>query len=162
MPVNAPNRIAPSATVRIIGPAVSWLCAIGMMPLRLTNPNVGLMPTSEFADEGQTIEPSVSVPIEPAHKFAAVAAPEPELEPQGFAIEHIGILCLPATTTPATRRMGRSEVGPFAEICFPQDYCPRAAQSFHNKGILRGMRVKQGQRACGRHHPIGGVDIVFN
>ena len=35
-PAIAPSRIAASATVRAIGPAVSWLCAIGMMPARLT------------------------------------------------------------------------------------------------------------------------------
>jgi hypothetical protein len=42
------------------------------------------MPTNPFADEGHTIEPSVSVPIEAAHKFADVAAPDPELDPHGF------------------------------------------------------------------------------
>src|SRR5437868_10408801 len=66
-----------------MGPAVSWLCAIGMIPLRLTRPSVGLMPTSELAAEGETIEPSVSVPTAMAQKLAAVAAPEPELEPDG-------------------------------------------------------------------------------
>ena len=35
-------------------------------------------------DDGHTIEPSVSVPIAAAHRFAATAAPEPELEPQGL------------------------------------------------------------------------------
>ena len=38
----------------------------------------------EFEDEGQTTEPSVSVPIAAAHRFALAAAPEPELEPQGL------------------------------------------------------------------------------
>jgi hypothetical protein len=33
-------------------------------------------------DEGPVIEPSVSVPIAAAHRFAAAAAPEPELDPQ--------------------------------------------------------------------------------
>jgi hypothetical protein len=42
------------------------------------------MPTSEQVDEGLTIDPSVSVPIETAHKEAAVAAAEPELEPEVF------------------------------------------------------------------------------
>jgi hypothetical protein len=55
-----------------------------MMPERLTRPSVGFIPTSEFAEEGQTIEPSVSVPMVAAHKFEAAAAPEPELDPQGF------------------------------------------------------------------------------
>ena len=54
------------------------------MPARLTRPTVGLIPTKEFADDGQTTEPSVSVPIAAAQRLAAVAAPEPELEPQGL------------------------------------------------------------------------------
>ncbi len=70
--------------MRAIGPAVSWLCAIGTIPLLLTRPSVGLMPTIPFADDGQTIEPSVSVPTATAQRFAETPAPEPELEPQGF------------------------------------------------------------------------------
>src|SRR3970040_2501611 len=54
------------------------------MPLRDTTPIVGLMPTSEHAAAGHTIEPSVSVPTPAAAKLAAIAAPVPELEPQGL------------------------------------------------------------------------------
>ena len=54
------------------------------MPLRLTRPTVGLMPTSPLIEEGETIEPSVSVPTATAHKLAAAAAPEPELDPDGL------------------------------------------------------------------------------
>jgi hypothetical protein len=55
-----------------------------MIPEPLMRPTVGFMPTNEFADEGQTIEPSVSVPMAAAHRLAATAAPEPELDPQGL------------------------------------------------------------------------------
>src|SRR5437867_3628506 len=61
-PARTPSRIAASRTVRAIGPAVSWLWAIGTIPRRLTRPSVGLIPTSAAADEGHTTEPSVSVP----------------------------------------------------------------------------------------------------
>jgi hypothetical protein len=81
---SAPNRIAASVTVRHIGPAVSWLCDSGTIPCPESSPSVGLIPTSPFVVEGHTIEPSVSVPTATAHKFAAHAAPEPELEPHGF------------------------------------------------------------------------------
>lgn len=67
-----------------MGPAVSCVLEIGMIPLRLSRPTVGLMPTIPLALDGQTMEPSVSVPTAAAHKFAETAAPEPELEPQGF------------------------------------------------------------------------------
>src|SRR5215212_3457770 len=55
---------------------------MGMIPLRLTRPRVGLRPTRLQAEEGQTMEPSVSVPTPMAAKLAATAAPLPELEPQ--------------------------------------------------------------------------------
>ena len=55
-----------------------------MMPVRETRPTVGLMPTRPLALEGQTMEPSVSVPTATTARPAAIAAPEPELEPQGL------------------------------------------------------------------------------
>jgi hypothetical protein len=60
------------------------LIEIGMMPDRETSPTVGLIPTSEFIAEGDTIDPSVSVPTATAHRFAAVPAPDPELDPLVF------------------------------------------------------------------------------
>src|SRR5262249_47588845 len=77
------------------GPAVSWLCAIGTMPLRLTSPSVGLMPTSALLFDGETIDPSVSVPTAAAQRFAATAAPEPELEPDGLRSSAYGFLVSP-------------------------------------------------------------------
>jgi hypothetical protein len=56
---------------------------MGTMPERLTSPSVGLIPTTELADDGQTMDPSVSVPTATAARLAAMAAPLPELEPQG-------------------------------------------------------------------------------
>src|SRR2546426_995922 len=87
--------MAASRTVRVMGPAVSWLCAIGMMPARLTRPSVGLMPTIPFAEDGQTTDPSVSVPIATAQRLAATAAPEPELEPHGLRSSAYGFFVCP-------------------------------------------------------------------
>jgi hypothetical protein len=83
-PLSAASSSAASATVRAIGPAVSWLCEMGMMPERLTRPTVGLIPTSPFADDGHTIDPSVSVPMPTAARLAEIDAPVPELDPHGF------------------------------------------------------------------------------
>src|SRR5947209_17392093 len=80
---SAPRRIAASRTVRAIGPAVSWLCAMGMMPARLMRPTVGLMPTRPAAAAGDVTEPSVSVPMATTQQLAAVAHPDPELDPDG-------------------------------------------------------------------------------
>jgi len=76
--------MAASLTVRAIGPAVSWVWEMGMTRLRLTRPTVGLIPTTPFALEGQTMDPLVSVPMAAAQRFALAAAPEPEEEPHGF------------------------------------------------------------------------------
>ena len=88
----APRTAAASATVRVCGPTVSWECEMGMTPARLTRPTVGLIPTTPFAVAGQTIEPSVSVPIDTAVRFADGAAPDPELEPQGLRSSAYGLL----------------------------------------------------------------------
>ena len=83
-PVAAPRSTAASVTLRAIGPAVSWSALIGMTPARLHNPSVGLIPTTPLAPDGQTIEPSVSVPTAATARSAAATTPEPELEPHGL------------------------------------------------------------------------------
>jgi hypothetical protein len=66
-----------------------------MIPARLINPSVGLIPTIPFADDGQTIEPSVSDPTADMHRFADVAAPDPELDPHAFRSSAYGFLVNP-------------------------------------------------------------------
>src|SRR5206468_4926583 len=75
--------MAPSVTVRAIGPAVSWLCPMGMTPSCEMSPSVGLRPAIRLLPDGHTTEPSVSVPTAAAQRFAAAAAAEPELDPHG-------------------------------------------------------------------------------
>ena len=67
-----------------MGPAVSWVWEMGMIPARLTRPTVGLRPTTPLTDDGQTTDPFVSVPMAPAQKLAETAAPEPDDDPHGF------------------------------------------------------------------------------
>lgn len=55
-----------------------------MIPDLLTNPIVGLIPTIPLTAEGQTTEPSVSVPTDTTQRFAATATAEPALEPHGL------------------------------------------------------------------------------
>src|SRR6266540_3359031 len=88
---------AVSVTLRVIGPAVSWAAEIGTMPVRLTRPSVGFSPTRPLAPDGQTIEPSVSVPIATVARSAATAAPDPELDPQGLRSSAYGLLVCPPT-----------------------------------------------------------------
>src|SRR5581483_862581 len=68
---------------------------MGIMPPRLISPRVGLIPTMPHIDEGHTMEPSVSVPIAPTHKFADTATADPELEPQGLRSSAYGFFVCP-------------------------------------------------------------------
>src|SRR6266566_6864338 len=68
---------------------------MGIIPARLMSPRVGLIPTIPFADDGQTIEPSVSDPTATVHRFAEVAAPDPELDPQALRSSAYGFLVSP-------------------------------------------------------------------
>ena len=60
---------------------MSWYQLAGMRPYVLTRPHEGRSPTALLHDAGRRIEPPVSSPIEPAQSPAAVAMPEPVLEP---------------------------------------------------------------------------------
>src|ERR1700733_10469659 len=77
---------AASATVRVIGPVVSWRRVMGTTPTPLTSPTVGFRPTRPFSDAGARIEPSVSDPRPAAHRFAAAPAAGPALEPDGLRV----------------------------------------------------------------------------
>src|SRR5579883_3547447 len=68
---------------------------MGMMPARLIRPTVGLIPTRQFTDDGAVTDPSVSVPTATAQKFAAVPAPDPELEPEGLRSSAYGLCVSP-------------------------------------------------------------------
>src|SRR5436309_10702902 len=108
MPASTLSSAAASASVRAMGPAVSCVCEMGMMPLRLTSPTVGLIPASPLIDEGETIEPSVSVPTATAHKLAAAAAPDPELEPEGLRSSAYGLrVCPPRPLHPLVECLPR-------------------------------------------------------
>jgi hypothetical protein len=164
-PTIAASMVAASATVRVIGPAVSWLDEIGMTPSRLTSPTVGLSPTRPATEAGQMMLPSVSVPTPTTARFAAIAVPVPELEPQGLRSSTYGFfvwpprplhpeverderkfahslrLVLPRITAPAARKRctrKASRVGRFsARASEPPEFTIGVASmlSFNNTGI---------------------------
>ena len=78
-----------------MGPAVSCVEEMGMMPERLTSPTVGFKPTMPQDDAGETIDPSVSVPTATVHRSAATATPEPELEPEALRSSMCGFRVSP-------------------------------------------------------------------
>src|SRR5436190_476345 len=65
------------------------------MPAPPRRPSVGLIPTRPLADDGQTTEPSVSVPTPTAARFEEIAAPVPELDPHGFRSSTYGFFVWP-------------------------------------------------------------------
>src|SRR6476469_6075119 len=66
-----------------------------MIPVLRRRPIVGLIPTSAFAPDGHTIDPSVSVPTPIAARLAAIAAPVPELDPHGLRSSAYGFFTCP-------------------------------------------------------------------
>ena len=66
-----------------------------MIPERLTSPIVGLIPTMPLMEAGLVTDPSVSLPTAAAQRQAEVAAPEPELEPEGLWSSAYGLRVCP-------------------------------------------------------------------
>src|SRR5436190_17918360 len=62
-----------------------------MIPVRLPRPTVGLNPTRPQLFDGETIDPSVSEPMAAAHMLAAVAAPDPDDEPEALRSSAYGL-----------------------------------------------------------------------
>ena len=91
VPSSAVSSAAASATVLVIGPAVSWLAAMGTIPVRGMRPTVGLMPTSELAADGLRIDPDVSVPTVSGANPTAADTADPELEPLGVCEASYGL-----------------------------------------------------------------------
>ncbi len=101
-----------------------------MMPLRLNNPSVGLIPTIPLVCAGQMIEPSVSVPTEAAHKFAATAAPEPDDDPHAERSSTYGLRVNPPREDhPLTERFPR-KFAHSLKFVFPKMTAPALRNCF--------------------------------
>src|SRR6266436_6117439 len=118
--------IATSVTVRHIGPAVSWLWAIGIMPSCDIKPTVGLSPTTRLFPDGQTTEPSVSVPTVAAHKFVAAATAEPELEPHGSKSRRYGSRVKPPRALQPLKGANPRKLAHSDRFAFPRITAPAA------------------------------------
>jgi hypothetical protein len=119
--------------VRAIGPAVSCDLEIGMIPARLTRPTVGLMPTTPQTEDGETIDPSVSVPTATAQRLAETATADPELEPDGLRSRVLGQATAAA---PAAGGARAAEVGPLAEVRLAQKDRAGLAEALDDEGVL--------------------------
>src|SRR4051812_32002880 len=99
------------------------------MPALLTNPKVGLMPTMPFADDGQTMDPSVSVPTAAAQRFAETAPPEPELDPHGLRSSTYGFFAWPPRPLQPLVECVDRKLAHSLRFVFPSRTAP-AARSF--------------------------------
>src|ERR1700748_3664422 len=121
--------MAASFTVRVIGPAVSCVLDIGIMPVRLHKPTVGFIPTNPLTDDGETTDPSVSVPIAIAQRFAAAAEPEPALDPLGFLSKIYGHLVCPPLLLQALVECVDLKLAHSLKLVLPSNTAP-ASRSF--------------------------------
>src|SRR5437660_12664480 len=99
---------------------------MGITPARLTRPSVGLIPTIEQQVAGDTMDPSVSVPMAAAHRLAATATPDPELDPDGVRSSAYGLRhCPPRPLQPldecVDRKLAHSD-----RFAFPSNTAPAA------------------------------------
>src|SRR3954462_7434588 len=127
---------------------------MGMTPARLHNPSVGLIPTSPFAPDGQTIEPSVSVPTAATARSAAATTPEPELEPHGLRSRTYGMLFWPPTPLHPLddgpdRKLAHSD-----RLALPMMIAPAAFS-------LAAMKASAGGLPASAHEPaVVGMPVV--
>src|SRR5262245_33173594 len=131
--------MAASRTVRVIGPAVSCDCEMGMMPARLHSPTVGLMPTMPQLVDGAVIDPSVSVPIAKGARFAATATAEPELDPEGerssaYGLRHWPPRALQPLVDDEPRKLAHS-----LRFALPSSTAPAARNRAATKESLGGI-----------------------
>src|SRR5450631_3068742 len=97
---------------------------MGMIPLRLKRPTVGLMPTIPLTEAGDTTEPSVSVPIAKAQRLADTAAPDPALEPDGLRSRMQGFfVCPPLLLQPLVDRLDL-KLAHSLRLVFPSNTAP--------------------------------------
>ena len=133
------------------------------MPARLTSPTVGLIPASPFDDDGQTIEPSVSVPIPAAATFAETPAPVPELEPQGFRSSAYGLRVRPPRPLHPLEEWLERMFAHSLRFVFPRITAPALRSCAATKESRRGLGAPtSASDPGGRHHLVGGVDVVLD
>ena len=132
------------------------------MPLRLTSPTVGLMPTSEHAADGRRDR---AIGLRADGDGAVVRRHgdrRARARARRRAIERIRIARLSAARRPAARRVRRAEVRPLAEVRLAEDDRARRAQPLDDERVARRARPVERERAGGGGHAVRGVDVVLH
>ena len=156
------SSAAASATVRVIGPAVSCVCEIGMMPERLTRPSVGLMPTRPLAVEGQTIEPSVSVPTPTPRGWRRSPRRCPSSTRTALRSSAYGFrTCPPRALQPLVDLVERKFAHSLSWSCRGSRRRPRAGAATTNASRA-AIEPSSASDPAVVDHLVGGVDVVFD
>jgi hypothetical protein len=99
---------------------------MGTMPVRLTSPTLGLMPTTPFTEAGHTTDPSVSVPSAATASPAATAMPDPELEPQGEREVSCGFRPCPPSALQPDEDLSERKLAHSLKLVLPRTIAPAA------------------------------------
>ena len=113
---------------------------MGMIPSCESSPSVGFRPTTRLLPAGQTIDPSVSVPTAPAHRFAAGATPDPELDPHGSKSSRYGQRVKPPRALHPLKGAKPRKFAHSDRFALPRITAP-AARSRSTMGASAGTRL---------------------
>ena len=133
-----------------------------MMPARLIRPTVGLIPTSPFDEDGQTIEPSVSVPMPAAARFAEMAAPVPGTRAARVSVERVRILGQSAAAAPAAGGVAGADIRPLAQVGLPRMTAPAARNFCATKESFGTFAPTSASEPAVVIMRSRGCDVVFN
>src|SRR5688500_17564206 len=112
---------------------------MGIIPDLLTRPSVGFTPTIPTIADGQTIDPSVSVPIANAVRLAATAPADPELDPHGFRSSPYGFFaCPPRPLHPLDERVDL-KFAPSLMLALPRSMAPASRRRWEMNASRSGI-----------------------
>src|SRR4030095_10873722 len=121
------------------------------MPARLSRPSVGLMPTSPLVFDGDTIDPSVSVPTATAARFAAIAEPDPELDPDVLRSSAYGLRARPPPALQPLVECVERKLAHSLRFVLPRRTAPASRSRVTMKASFGGFTPARAR------HPAGGI-----
>ena len=101
---------------------------------------MGLRPTTRLLPDGQTTDPSVSVPTAAAHRFAADATADPELDPHGSKLRRYGSRVKPPRALQPLNGAKPRKFAHSERFAFPRITAP-ASRSRATIGASAGTRL---------------------
>ena len=120
------------------------------------------MPTMPLIDDGQTIEPSVSVPTATAAQVRRHRDARARARAARAPVRVVRVHALAAAGAPPTARTRRAEVRPLGQVRLAEDHRARLSQPPDQERIARRRHLPERERPRRRLHAIGGIDVVLH